>query len=65
MSGQRGSVLVFVLTVLAMLGIVGVALSRSANARWLAAVEHRGRCVATTTIPCDHRSGAAGASTND
>jgi hypothetical protein len=64
MTRQGGSVMVFALTVLAMLGILGASLSRSATARWLAATEYRdGACRheddpaqwQRDSAPCDHR----------
>lgn len=64
MTRQRGSIMVFALTVLAMLGILGASLSRSAAGRWLAAVEYRDGLCRHEEDPtqwqrngtaCDHR----------
>jgi hypothetical protein len=64
MRRRRGSVLVLVLVVLAILGVLGAALSHSASARWLAATEYReGLHGCPDAVPrwqgaaaaCDHR----------
>ncbi|WP_369929940.1 hypothetical protein [Xanthomonas sp. NCPPB 2632] len=65
MKCRRGSVLVFVLLMLAALGLLGAALSRGAASRRLAAAEYRDRvCVAVgqdrarwqeDVAACDHR----------
>lgn len=65
MRPPRGSVLVFVLLMLAALGLLGAALSRGAASRRLAAAEYRDRiCVAVGrdrtrwhegVTACDHR----------
>lgn len=64
MTRARGSVLIFVLVMLAALGMLGATLSQHASWRWLAAAEYRERLCGPEPedgrwhdggAPCDHR----------
>jgi len=60
---QQGAILVLVLVVLALLGLLGAAVSRQASQRALAAAEYRARVLARLTPAAANPDGAGGTDT--